>query len=280
MKRKFTYLFLITIVTIVSFQSCTERIDIELEEGYIQLAVEGYLTPNDNKNYVRLSESSGYFSNVPAPTVSNAIVEVTDGATTYTLQEDTEQPGNYLFPEGFTAYREQSYEMNISLAEEVGGYLNYNASAYMPRLTDRIDSVSVEFNTDFEYWMVLLYAWEPAGPDYYMFNALRNDTLITDTISEVSIGNDELIDGNYMNGIVVMGFGKKSLKPGDKFTLVLSNISEDYYEYIIQLQTEISLSIPIFSGPPANVKSNVSNGAVGYFAAYPSVYTSTIIRSP
>ncbi len=83
-----------------------------------------------------------------------------------------------------------------------------------------------------------------------------------------------------MNGIVVMGFAEDELKPGDKFTLVLSNISEDYFNYIIELQTEISLSVPIFSGPPANVSTNFNNGAVGYFAAYPSVYTSTIVKSP
>lgn len=280
MKRKITYLILFASVLLTSLQSCTERINIDLEEGYIKLAVEGYLAPNDGKNYVRLTESSGYFSNIPAPTVSNAVIEVNDGKDTYTLQEDAEQPGNYLFPDEFIAVRERTYEMNISLAEEVGGYIDYKASTYMPRLTDQIDSVSVEFNTDFEYWMVLLYAWEPPGPDFYMFNALRNDTLITDTISEMSIGNDELIDGNYMNGIIVMGFGKNSLKPGDKFTLALSNISEDYYNYIIELQTEISFSVPIFSGPPANVSSNINNGAVGYFAAFPSVYTSTIVRSP
>lgn len=266
--------------TLAIFQSCTETIDIELEEGYIRLAVEGYLAPNDNKNYVRITESSGYFSNMPAPSVSNAIVTVSDGSESYTLQEDANQPGNYLFPEEFIAYREQNYEININLEEEVGGYSDYSASAYMPRLTDKIDSVSIEYNTDFEYWMVLLYAWEPAGPDYYLFNALRNDTLITDTISDVSIGNDELIDGNYMNGIVVMGFAEDELKPGDKFTLVLSNISEDYFNYIIELQTEISLSVPIFSGPPANVSTNFNNGAVGYFAAYPSVYTNTIVKSP
>ena len=280
MRNAFTYIIIIALAVVVGLQSCSERIDIELEEGYVKLAVEGYLAPNDGKNYISLTESSGYFSNMPAPTVSNAVVEVKDGADTYTLQEDAEQPGMYMFPDEFTAEREQSYELNINLAEEVGGFLNYSASTYMPRLTDQIDSVSVEFNTDFEYWMVKIYAWEPAGPDYYMFNALRNDTLITDTINEISIGNDELIDGNYMNGVIVMGFGKKSLKPGDKFTLVLSNISEDYYNYIIELQTEISYSVPIFSGPPANVSSNINNGAVGYFAAYPSVYTSTIVRSP
>ena len=77
-----------------------------------------------------------------------------------------------------------------------------------------------------------------------------------------------------------MGFSEDDLRPGDKFTLVLSNISEEYYNYVIEVQTEISLSIPIFSGPPANVSSNVNNGAVGYFAAYPSVYTSTIVKPP
>ena len=266
--------------TLGIFQSCTEPIDIELEEGYIRLAIEGYLAPEDRNNYVRLSQSAGYFSNLPAPTISNASVDVSDGTNTYSLQEDAEEPGIYLFPEEFTAYREQSYEMNISLTDDIGGYSNYKATAYMPRLIDKIDSVSVEFNTDFEFWMVKLYAWEPSGPDFYMFNAYRNDTLITDTISEVSTGNDELIDGSYMNGLIVMGFGEDDLKPGDKFTLVLSNISEDYYNYIIELQTEISLSVPIFSGPPANVSSNFNNGAVGYFAAFPSAYTSTIVKSP
>jgi hypothetical protein len=280
MKRKITYLIAFIMFTLGIFQSCTETIDIELEEGYIRLAVEGYLAPDDGKNYVRLSQSAGYFSNVPASTISNANIEVSDGLNTFSLQEDATAPGIYLFPEEFITVKEQSYEMSINLAEEIGGYSNYNATAYMPRLIDKIDSVSVEFNTDFEFWMIKLYAYEPSGPDFYMFNAYRNDTLITDTISEVSTGNDELIDGTYMNGIIVMGFGEEELKPGDKFTLVLSNISEDYYNYIIELQTEISLSVPIFSGPPANVSSNVNNGAVGYFAAYPSVYKSTIVKSP
>ncbi len=89
----------------------------------------------------------GYFSNMPAPAVSNAIITVSDGSSSYTLQEDANQLGNYLFPEEFIANREQNYEMNINLEEEVGGYSNYNASAYMPRLTDKIDSVSVVYNT-------------------------------------------------------------------------------------------------------------------------------------
>lgn len=280
MRRNITYLILLLLMLASTLNSCTERIDIELEEGSIKLAVEGYIAPNDNKNYIRLTESANYFANEPAPTISNAVIELNDGTNTFMLQEDALQPGMYMFPDTFNAIQEHTYDVKINLAEEVGGYLDYTSSAYMPRLSDDIDSISVEYNTNFEFWMVRLYALEPPGPDYYMFNALRNDTLITDTISDVSIVDDELFDGNYMNGVTVMGFGKDDLTPGDKLTLILSNISEDYYNYIIEVQSELNPNVPIFSGPPANVRSNINNGAVGYFAAYPSAFSSTIVKEP
>lgn len=280
MKQKITYLIFITIALVVGITSCTERIDIELEEDYIKLAVEGYITPNNGNRYIRLTETSGYFSNKPAPSVSNAIVDVDNGTESYTLQEDAVESGTYIFPEEFVGEPETNYQLTIELSEEIGGQTNYKAATYMPRRFDDIDSITVEFNSNFKFWMVNIYAWEPPGKDFYMFNGLLNDILITDTISQVTISDDELIDGNYLNGITVLGFSEEDIKPGDKFTLILSTITEDYYNYIIELQTEISLNIPIFSGPPANVRSNVDNGAVGYFAAYPSSYSSTIVKVP
>ena len=279
MKQKITYLIFITIALVVGITSCTERIDIELEEDYIKLAVEGYITPETGNSYIRLTETSGYFSNKPAPSVSNAIVNVNNGIESYTLQEDAVESGSYIFPEEFIGETETNYKMTIELSEEIGGQANYEATTYMPRRFDDIDSITVVFDPYFEFWMVNIYALEPLGKDFYMFNGLLNDILITDTISQVTISDDELIDGNYLNGVTVMGFSEEDFKPGDKFTLILSTITEDYYNYIIELQTEISMNIPIFSGPPANVRSNIDNGAVGYFAAYPSSYASTIVKS-
>ena len=280
MKQKITYLIFITIALVVGITSCTERIDIELEEDYIKLAVEGYITPETGNRYIRLTETSGYFSNTAAPAVSNAIVHVDNGIESYTLQEDAVESGTYIFPEEFIGEPETNYQLSIELSEEIGGQTSYKAATYMPRRFDDIDSITVEFDPYFEFWMVNIYAMEPPGKDFYMFNGLVNDILITDTISLVTITDDELIDGNYLNGVTVMGFYEEELKPGDKFTLILSTITEDYYNYIIDLQTEISMNIPIFSGPPANVSTNVDNGAVGYFAAYPSTYSSTIVKSP
>ncbi len=279
MKQKITNLIFITIALVVGITSCTERIDIELEEDFIKLAVEGYITPETGSRYIRLTETSGYFSNKPAPSVSNATVNVDNGTESYTLQEDAVKSGTYIFPEEFVGEPETNYQLTIELSEEIGGQTNYKAAAYMPRRFDDIDSITVEFNPNFKFWMVNIYAMEPPGKDFYMFNGLLNDILITDTISQVTVSNDELIDGNYLNGVTVMGFSEEDIKPGDKFTLILSTITEDYYNYIIELQTEISMNIPIFSGPPANVSTNVDNGAVGYFAAYPSTYSSTIVKS-
>ena len=270
---------MITITLVFGITSCTERIDIELEEEYIKLAVEGYLKPGTEHSYVRLIETSGYFSNKPAPTVSNAVVKVDNGTDSYSLLEDVTESGTYLFPEEFIGEQEINYRLTIDLSEKIGGYTNYKASAFMPELTDEIDSVVVELYTTFDIWLVKLYAKDSPGRNFYMFNGMRNDTLITDTISEVNVIDDELFDGNYINGVAIMGFDKDELKPGDKFTLILSNITEDYYNYIIEVQTELMPNVPIFSGPPANVSTNVDNGAVGYFAAYTSAYASTIVKS-
>ncbi len=279
MKRIITYLILI-LPGIILFNACTERIDIELEEEYVRLAVEGYIAPDEGANYIRLTKTGGYFSNVPAPPVSNAIVKVENGDTSFILREDMYQAGTYLFPQQFSGEQQQTYTLDIELQEELGGYASYKASAYMPVLDFHIDSISVELNTVFDFWMILIYAPKPPGRNFYLIKGMRNDTLLTSAIDEVNVLDDDLLDNEYMHGIPVMGIEKENLKPGDKFTMLVSLITEDYYNYITEVQIELQPHDPMFSGPPANVRSNVDNGAVGYFAAYASTSASTIVEEP
>ena len=150
MKQKITYLIIITIALVVGITSCTERIDIELEEDYIKLAVEGYITPETGNRYIRLTETSGYFSNTAAPAVSNAIVHVDNGIESYTLQEDAVESGTYIFPEEFIGEPETNYQLSIELSEEIGGQTSYKAATYMPRRFYDIDSITVEFDYYFE----------------------------------------------------------------------------------------------------------------------------------
>ena len=65
---------------------------------------------------------------------------------------------------------------------------------------------------------------------------------------------------------------------GDTITFELNGITEEYYNYVIEAQSQIFPQTPLFSGPPANVSSNISNNAIGFFAAY-SVARSSVIAT-
>ncbi|HPM92458.1 MAG TPA: hypothetical protein PKZ74_06565, partial [Bacteroidales bacterium] len=56
------------------------------------------------------------------------------------------------------------------------------------------------------------------------------------------------------------------------------NITEEFYDFVMTLQSETGFQTPLFSGPPANVKSNLSNGAVGFFTAYSVAYSSKVFQ--
>ncbi len=115
-----------------------------------------------------------------------------------------------------------------------------------------------------------------------MFNIFKNGEMLTDTITNRFVSEDEFYNGNYTNGIGV-GYLDQSkerevIRVGDTITFQGCSITEDYYNFIITLQSETGFQTPLFSGPPANVKSNINNGAVGFFAAYGVAYSSKVFQ--
>ena len=265
------------ILLVLSLYSCTERIDIKIDEDFQKLAVEAYVTPAPEAQFVKLTKTSGYFSQEAPGAVSEAVVTVNNGADTYQWDESTDKPGYYYPPDDFDIIVENDYKLTIDLKAEIGGATHYESTAYMPRFGAIIDSIRVIWRGEFDRWIIKLYAYEPPGPDYYMFNALKDGELITDSISRVGITDDKLVDGIYIPGIYTLFFYEDELAIGDTVTLITSSITSDYYRYISEVQTELFPKVPIFSGPPANVRSNISNGAVGYFATFVSDTTTNII---
>ena len=83
---------------------------------------------------------------------------------------------------------------------------------------------------------------------------------------------DDFFDGSYTNGITTQFLddsnGTEIALPGDTVEFEINGITEEYYNFIIQAQTETFMSAPLFSGPPANIITNISNGALGFFTAY------------
>ena len=57
----------------------------------------------------------------------------------------------------------------------------------------------------------------------------------------------------------------------------MSGITKEYFDFINQVQ-QAGFNLPFFSGPPANVQGNVTNGGIGFFAAYSNSFATAIVR--
>jgi len=277
-------LLFILLAGAVTMTACTERIDIELDDTYTRLVVDGQLMTDENsRQYVLLSETSSYFYNQPPPVVTGADVSIID-ADGNSLLLSEERPGTYYLPDGFRSEIGENYTLDIILSEEIDGRQNYTAETSTPSIGDTV-WIDLRFEPDFGddgYYIVQCYYYDPLGPNWYMFDIYKNDTLLTDTITEKQVVSDEFYDGGFTNGIGV-GFLNQSrkdqrLRPGDVITFRASSITEGYANFVWEVQDEVSFSTPLFSGPPANVVGNLSDGAVGYFTSYSVLYASTVFE--
>ena len=100
MKNINKYSLAITLLLLMGMvvSSCTERIDVELDDTYVRLVVDGQITSDATSQHkVILSKSTSYFYNQPPPPVVNADVQIIDeGGNAVLLSE--EEPGVYLLP--------------------------------------------------------------------------------------------------------------------------------------------------------------------------------------
>jgi hypothetical protein len=269
--KYFAHIFIILFISLAVF-SCTEKIDIKLDESYARLVVDGSITNDTMAHTIRLSSTSSYYYNQPAPMVSGANVTITDGTQTFLLSEKT--PGIYQTASSVFGIPGKTYQLNITLAQPIGGYVDYTASSTMYPV-QQLDSISLLFHREWSQqgiWEVKCYVQEPPTIDFYRFLILRNQTLLTDSLDEWFVTDDVFFNGNYTNGATVaylqQGASQESLSPGDDVSVEVNSIGKDYYNFVLEAQAELRGSNPLFSGPPANVKGNINNGAVGSFNAY------------
>jgi hypothetical protein len=267
----------------IFINSCTERIDIELDETFTRLVVYGAITTDTTTHFIELSTTTSYYYNEAPPPVSGATVEIADDlGNVETLTEEI--PGKYSTSPLFFAIPGRTYTLRIELDEEINGHITYMASSQVNPIYP-IDSIGLVYQPDWGengFYEVTCYYQDPPTTDFYMFNIYKNGELLTDTITKRFVIDDAFYNGNYTNGIGVgyldQSNPRETLISGDLVTFQGCNITEEYYTFITTLQAETGFQTPLFSGPPANVKSNISNGAVGFFAAYGVAYSSKVFQ--
>ena len=167
----------------------------------------------------------------------------------------------------------------------------YTGESVMPGIAvaDSIDVVYTEFNSFFKAWEVLVYAQDPPDEEnYYLFKVMKNDTLLTDTLDEWVLRDDEMLNGAYIPGMTAQFIEHANdslqVRENDTVTLVTQCVTKEYNSYYWELNAESSYSSPLFSGPPANVSTNLEgsagHGPVGFFETHAVSRISKVIKNP
>ncbi len=266
----------VLIIAMVSF-SCEKVVSVDLNNASPHLVIEGVVSNQQGPYSVALSESGDYFqpSLYFAP-VMGATVTIADNAGDLdTLREST--GGTYV------SSRLQGVPgRTYSLTVDAGGNF-YNATSSMPEEV-KIDSVYAlqfrEFDGDRGYTLHVMFRDPPAPGNWYRID-LHTSTLPSDSITgqRFILSSDKLTNGNEANmeiRVTRPGMRRVNTLIGDTLSVYLYSIDKATYDFFNTVNIVLETDRSPTSLSPANPNTDLTNGALGYFAAW-SVDSSVIV---
>ncbi len=266
--KKIQQLFLLMVGLLV-WTSCEKDVILDLSDVEGQyVIVEANITDGEEIQWVKLSYSSSYYDVSRGRGITDATVQIESGDDIFVFKQwnsDT-LPGYYYNTEIPQQLQEKVYELSI----EVEGEKYTASSELMP--VPSIDSLSIKINPfselgftqDTIYDIFVHFRDLPAQENYYLFNYAINDTLRTPRPSDKALVSDENLEETV--SLAIFNINREDIEDGDEITLEIRSISRENFDFYNIFFTQTDLSGNPFAGaPPANIPTNLSAGARGFF---------------
>jgi len=255
--------FLLLVAVFVALVSCDEAIDLDLDQTPSRIVIEGLITNVEGKNYVKISRSVDFYQVGSSVPVNNASVIVTDDQGQQIVFDNTDANGMYLPSVNFEGGIGRVYTLTVQLDNEL-----YEAQDEMMPVT-KFDSVNFQLNKDElddpnekgKVYELVMYAEEPqARKDYYLFKFYRNDSLKTYGETDIYFSDDTIL-GERIDALTSPVFYGEN----DRAEIQMLSLTRKGYLYYNDLSFLINSDGGMFSPPPANPRTNISNNALGFF---------------
>jgi hypothetical protein len=259
-------LFIILAAMACCLFSCQQIISVDLNDASPHIVIEGIVTDGPGPYSVILSMTGDYFASpLYSPPVSGAHIIITDNLN----QQDTLKEivsGTYQ-TSTIKGVPGTSYQIKA-----VAQGTEYDAASFMPTKV-YIDSLYSMVRTGFggstgyDIYIMFKDPPQPNNYNYYRVNAHSSALIPTDSIDGIRyrLFTDQLTKGQEMT---VRIRGGDKVNKGDTITIELLSIDEAAYNYFKTLSNILSSDQSPTSLAPQNPASNISGGALGYFAAY------------
>lgn len=284
------FLALLIPITFLLF-SCEDIVDVNLNKGEPQLAIDAFLNNLEGKQLIRLTITSAYLDNSPAKPALGAIVKVVaNNGTTYDFV-DNDNNGNYTWtPVGVQKIGVVGNTFTLSVTYQGETYSAVSKMNQVPA----IDSLQVEFRerdiTGIKGYFAELYARDlPELGDCYWIKGFKNGKLNIRPTAITTAYDAGFSPGGGINGITFIRplrrnsfdfvdnsnrTGDERLPPlnkGDVISGEIHSITLETYYYLIEVGDQLQNG-GLFARPPSNVRTNIINvntaskkKAVGFF---------------
>lgn len=252
------------LVLSIFFISCEEKVNIPLDTGNPKLVIDANILwqkgTNGSTQKVKLTTTTDFYSNV-IPTVSGAVVYITDSSNNLFTFVETPNTGEYVCS-NFVPVINKQYNLTVQYAGQT--YTASNTLLATPTI-DSVQQNTVQGFSGNQIQVKFFYQDNGAENNNYLIGVKNS----TKAVVEYDALQDEFFQGNQMFGF----YTDNKLKTGDQLFFSLEGISLRYYNYMKEL---LSISGSgggggPFSTPPVTLRGNIvnqtdeNNFPLGYF---------------
>lgn len=253
-------LALITLFLALTFTSCEDVVNLDLETGETRLVIDAEIMwkkgTSGNEQTIKISKTAPYYNN-STPKVSGAQVRVENSnGDVFTFNET--EAGVYKCT-NFVPVIDADYKLFIE-AEGKSFTATEKLTSVVP--ITKVDQKMVpDFGGEDVIEMTFYYT-DPADQVNFYVTDYQSEFLI---FPQYEITNDEFYNGNEIS----TRFSDEDMKPGNTVKITHRGVSKNFFNYM-KLILEASNSNP-FSVPPGNIRGNILNTnnandyALGYF---------------
>jgi hypothetical protein len=266
-KHTFKLAFMALLCGAIFSTACEDVIQIDLDEGTPELAVDAFITDVAGTQLIRLTITSAYFENTPSNAALGAVVTVSDDLGNQYAFADALNDGNYQW---------NAANADTSMIQVGSTYtlaIDYNGQVFeamtMANPVPLIDSIGYEYREEElgapEGYYAAFYAVDnPGREDWYWIRTYRNDSLINDP-ARINISKDAAFGGSGADGFTFIIPIREAITPsgdpyseGDNVRVQLWSISQETYEWLQETQSQLGNG-GLFATPPSNVRTNIFN---------------------
>ncbi len=252
------------LLTVVSFTSCEDVIQVKLDEGEPIVTIDAFINDMQLQQKVRLTYTDGYFSQKPNDPIVGASVVIKDLSTGIDYMFNDNNNGDYVWTPTDTLRIGHNYELTVTHQGNI-----YKSISRMNR-TSKVDSIISEFKegggiaeTEPGYDMAFLGFDIPGDTvDYYWIKSYRNGVFFNKG-GDINICADAAFgagaDGFPFITPIAQGitpFGER-FKQYDVCRVEIHSINLETYNFLTQVQTQTTNS-GLFATSPENVKTNIT----------------------